>query len=607
MNLFKVVRDATRPSRRVLSQAKRRIGPLIAFSVAFSLMESAILGPLAAGIMRLALDTWGRCSVGNFEIVAFLLSPIGLAGLTLFAAAQLATLYLRLSGLIAVLAGDGPGLWHTANVARRLPVLIRLNLVQAILYIILAAPFAAAAAFAYFWLWGDQDLNRLVVTRPPEFWRGVVVMGGLLLAYAALFASLYLRWLFSIPAVLFEDAPSAWAALRSSALRTRGRIGLLAATVLGAIGVFGAIAAAVTWVMGALSGWVLHHAGVSLGRAIPTTAALLVGNGLVAAGLGALAALIFAGIILIRYREAGGIATPTRAEGSDPRWSWGALALSAVAASLATLSALRVLDDSRVVDSIEITAHRAGAAVAPENTLAALRQAIQDGAQWAEIDVQLTADGQLAVIHDSDLIRIGGSELRVATSTLEQLRQVDIGSSFAPKYESERIATLGEFLEAAGTEIGLNIELKASDPSQIPALVDRVLAAVREAGGVDRHRICAESFQALQLIREKEPNIEIGSVAGAVLGDPSRLDVDYLMVERRLATRALVDRAKLRDVKIHAWTVNNPDRLSTLIDNGVANVITDDVVAIRERLSELRKLEPLERLLLRARNGLVER
>lgn len=607
MKLFKAVREATRPSRRVLVQARRRIGPLIAFSVAFSMMESAILGPLAAGIMRLALDTWGRCSVGNFEIVAFALSPIGLAGLTLFAAAQLATLYLRLSGLIAVLSGDGPGLWHTAMVARRAPILIRLNLVQAVIYIILAAPFAAATAFAYFWLWGDQDLNRLVVTRPPEFWRGVVVMGGLLLAYAVVFASLYLRWLFSIPAVLFEDAPNAWAALRSSARRTRGRIGLLAATVLGAVGVFAAIAAAVTWTMGAVSGWALHHAGGSLRRAIPMTAALLVGNGLVAAGLGALAALIFAGIILIRYREAGGVAPQTRAVANDPRWSRGALALSAVAAVLATLSALRVLEDSRVVDTIEITAHRAGAAVAPENTLAALRRAIDDGAEWAEIDVQLTADGQLAVIHDSDLIRVGGANLRVADSTLEQLQQVDIGSSFDPQFTGERIATLEEFLEAAGTEIGLNIELKASDSSQIPALVDRVLEAIRESGGAGRHRICAESFRALQLIRRRDPDIEIGSVAGAVLGDPSRLDVDYLMVERRLATRTLVDRAKLRDVKIHAWTVNDPDRLSALIDNGVANVITDNVAAIRDRLSELRDLEPLERLLLRARNGLVER
>jgi len=607
MRLFKVVRDATRPSRRVLSQARRRIGPLIAFSVAFSLMETALLGPLAAGIIRLALDTWGRCSVGNFEIVAFLLSPVGLAGLALFAAAQLTTLYLRLAGLIAVLSGDGPGLWHTARVARRLPVLIRLNVVQAVIYIILAAPFAAAGAFAYVRLWGDQDLNRLVVTRPPEFWRGAVVMGGLVLTYVGVFGGLYLRWLFSIPAVLFEDAPSAWAALRSSALRTRGRIGLLAATVLGALGFFAAIAAAVTWTMGALSGWVLHHAGSSLRMAIPTTAALLVGNGLVAAGLGALAALIFAGIILIRYREAGGIARQSPADGRDRRWSWGALGLSAVAAVLATLSALRVLDDSRVSDSIEITAHRAGAVAAPENTLAALRRAIQDGAEWAEIDVQLTSDGQLAVVHDSDLIRVGGSSLRVASSTLDQLRRVDIGSWFAPEFAGERIATLEEFLQAAGTKIGLNIELKASNPAQIPGLVNRVLDAVRKVDGAGRHRICAESFEALQLIRRLDPNIEIGSVAGAVLGDPSRLDVDFLMVERRLATRALVDRAKLRDVKIHAWTINDPERLSSLIDNGVANVITDDVAAIRERLSELRGLEPLERLLLRARNGLVER
>ena len=607
MPVLRWVDDATRPSRWVLGRAKDRIGPLIAFSVAFSLMESALLGPLAAGILRVALDTWGRCSVGNFEIVAFLLSPVGLAGLTFLAAVQLFTFYLRLTGLMAVLSGDGPGLWHTARVARRLPTLIRVNVVQAILYVLLAAPFAAAGVFAYARLWGAHDLNRLVVTRPPEFWRGVVVMGGVLLLFLAAAGGLYLRWLFSIPAVLFEDATTAWAALRSSARRTRGRIGLLAVTVLATLAVFAAIEVGVIWALGAISGWVLNHAGGSLRSAIPTTAALLVGNGLVAAGLGALAALIFAGIILIRYQEAGGVASPAPAAATDRRWSWAALGLSAVAAVLATLSALKVLDDSRVVDSIEITAHRAGAAVAPENTLAALRRAIEDGAEWAEIDVQLTSDDQLAVIHDSDLLRVGGSPLRVASATMDQLRQVDIGAWFGPEFAGERVSTLEEFLDAAGTDIGLNIELKASNPAQIPALVNRVLEAVRSADGIGRHRICAESFQAVELVRRLEPRIEVGSVAGAVLGDPSRLDVDFLMVERRLATRTLVDRARLRGVQIHAWTINNPERLATLIDNGVANVITDDVAAIHARLAELGELEPLERLLLRARNGLVGR
>lgn len=607
MPMLRWMADATRPSRRVLGRARARIGPLIAFSVAFSLMESALLGPLAAGVVRLALDTWGRCSVGNFEIIAFLLSPAGLIGLTLLAAVQLSTFYLRLTGLMAVLSGDGPGLWHTARVARRLPALIRVNLVQAVFYILLAAPFAGAAAFAYVKLWGKHDLNRLVVTRPPEFWLGAAVMGGLLLLYLAAAGGLYLRWLFSIPAVLFEDAATAWAALRSSARRARGRIGLLAATVLGAIGVFGGIAAVVVWAMGAVNGWVLHHAGGTLGRAIPTTAALLVGDALVVAGLGALAALIFAGIILIRYEEAGGVASQSPTGTSDRRWTWAALGLSSIAAALATLSALKVLDDSRVVDSIEITAHRAGATVAPENTLAALRRAIDDGADWAEIDVQLTADGQVAVIHDSDLLRVGGSPLRVASSTLEQLRQVDVGSRFGPEFAGERVPTLAEFLDAAGDAIGLNIELKASNRDQIPALVNQVIDAVRKVDGIGRHRICAESFEAIQLVRRLEPRIEVGSVAGAVLGDPSRLDVDYLMVERRLATRELVDRAKLRGVKIHVWTINNPDRIAALIDNGVANIITDDVAAIRQRLTELRELEPLERLLLRTRNGLVGR
>ena len=80
-----------------------------------------------------------------------------------------------------------------------------------------------------------------------------------------------------------------------------------------------------------------------------------------------------------------------------------------------------------------------GCRQAPENTLASIRQAIKDGADWIEIDVQETLDGEVVVIHDSDFMKLAGVDLRVWDGTLEQLREIDVGSWFGPEFSTERV------------------------------------------------------------------------------------------------------------------------------------------------------------------------
>ena len=88
------------------------------------------------------------------------------------------------------------------------------------------------------------------------------------------------------------------------------------------------------------------------------------------------------------------------------------------------------------------------------------------------------------------------------------------------------------------------------------------------------------------------------------IGDPTRLNVNFLMVESSRATRQLVDRATPRGIKIHAWTVKDLELVAPLLDNGVDNIITDDPAGIRAKLDEIRALSPPERLLLRASHAL---
>ena len=105
-------------------------------------------------------------------------------------------------------------------------------------------------------------------------------------------------------------------------------------------------------------------------------------------------------------------------------------------------------------------AHRAGAKVAPENTVAALEQAIRDGAPIAEIDVQQLSDGTLIVMHDSNFKRTTGEDICVWDAEADALKTLEVGSGFSAAYRGEQIPTLEEMLACARGRITLMIELK---------------------------------------------------------------------------------------------------------------------------------------------------
>jgi glycerophosphoryl diester phosphodiesterase len=264
-----------------------------------------------------------------------------------------------------------------------------------------------------------------------------------------------------------------------------------------------------------------------------------------------------------------------------------------------------VVDDSRIADRVEVIAHRAGYVRAPENSLSALRQAIAAKADWVEIDVQLTADGALVIVHDFDLLRVGGSPLRIASATLADIQQVDIGSPVGPEFAGERIPTLEEFLTAAHGQVGVLIELKFPPGSQVGPLTDAVLDTVRRLNAVPWCRVCSQSYAGIQRVRSQEPSIPIGFIAGAALGDLTQLQVDFLMVEARMATPELCDRARRRKMGIFAWTIKDAGQIAPLVDRGITGLIADDPEMVQVKLQELAQLDPVERILYRVRNVLA--
>jgi glycerophosphoryl diester phosphodiesterase len=590
---------------------RKRIRSALALSLAFKALNLVVLAPLTAVILRFCLLRWGRASVGNFELVSFFGSPVGLVALLGVGALLLGSLYLELSALIRLLADDRLHWWQAFQSSTRLfPRLVHLGLRQVALYLVLAVPFLAAVGVVYWLFWSGKDLNGLIILKPPEFWWGAALAAVIAAAYGTLALHVFLRRLYSVPILTFEPAMTVSEALRESIKRSRGTFWRCTGAIVAWAVIQCLLSAIFLGALQMVANSIVSGPDASLARAALLAGSLLGVQLLVATILSAVANLSLAGVILSLYRHvapSGALPAGAPAEKLPSQMSIGWIlgaALLALSILSPVISALAI-GNLNLEESLEITAHRAGATAAPENTVAALKQAIEDRADWAEIDVQLTSDKALVVMHDIDLARVGGGQRRVDQATFAEIRELDVGSAFGPQFAGERIPTLKEILTAASDKIRLNVELKPHSVSDGEDLTRRVIAELREAKMIDRCRLCSQSYESLQLARQLEPGLDVGYIVATAIGDPAKLDVNFLMVKSTLITRALVDRARLRNITVHAWTVNDPAQVGPLLDTGLANLITDDPARIRNQLDEIRALSAPQRILLRAHHALA--
>jgi glycerophosphoryl diester phosphodiesterase len=248
---------------------------------------------------------------------------------------------------------------------------------------------------------------------------------------------------------------------------------------------------------------------------------------------------------------------------------------------------------------VQVTAHRGHAHAAPENTLSAVRKAIESGADYAEIDVQHTADGVVVVLHDSDLKRVAGLSRRLDEMPFAEVRKLDVGSWFSPAFAGERIPTLVEAIALARGRIKLNIELKVSGPGR--ELGRDVARLVREQDFESECIVTSLSHDAIVEAKHHNPHLRTGLIVAKAIGDVSRLEVDALSVQADHLSDDLLRAARRHGQEVHVWTVNEEPQMVRLMKRGVDNIITGDPeLVIRVRGEWANMTEP-ERLVLGSR------
>jgi glycerophosphoryl diester phosphodiesterase len=236
-----------------------------------------------------------------------------------------------------------------------------------------------------------------------------------------------------------------------------------------------------------------------------------------------------------------------------------------------------------------VIAHRGASAYAPENTLAAFQLAAEQVADAVELDVDLTRDGQVVVLHDATIDRTTDGQGRVAALTLEEIRRVDAGAWKDIAFKCERVPLLEEVFEAVGQQLLINVEIK--DMSLLGnGLEAKVAALIEKHDLIDR--ILISSFNPFALRRVKRINPRL---ACALIYAP---DLPIILRDARLASlvphlnarhphhslvnRVVVDQFHAQGLIVNVWTVNQAGIARAMIDAGVDGVIGDDPVLIRE-------------------------
>jgi len=235
--------------------------------------------------------------------------------------------------------------------------------------------------------------------------------------------------------------------------------------------------------------------------------------------------------------------------------------------------------------------------------LSALRQAIAGRADYAEIDVQSTADGVVVVLHDADLMRVAAVNRRLNETNYEQLQDTDVGSWFDPRFSRERIPTLQEAIDLARGRIKLNIELKYTWAD--PDLAEKVGQIIRRNDFVSQCVVSSLNFEALTQIKQAFPELTTGFIVFQAVGDLSRMEADFLSISATQATPGLIRSVHRRGGEVHVWTVNDLGNALSMIEVGVDNIITDEPERIRRLVEEWNELSAGEKLALMLRNLIV--
>ncbi len=243
-----------------------------------------------------------------------------------------------------------------------------------------------------------------------------------------------------------------------------------------------------------------------------------------------------------------------------------------------------------------IIAHRGGAKLAPENTLASFENAINIGVEMIEIDVHLSKDSEVITIHDQSLERTTDGKGDIKDLTLAEIKKFDAGSWFNENFKGEKVPTLSETLETINRRAILLIEIKDGD-ERYPGLEKKIVEEVKKQNAVDW--VVIQSFNKKSVLRIKEMAPEITTfyllgrnfneyfnplVEKFNAGEKINLQFDGIAPHYSSLNTENVKTIHNMGFKVFCFTVNDPEEMHKVIDYRVDGIITDSPDTLKKIL-----------------------
>ncbi|MFT6926956.1 MAG: glycerophosphoryl diester phosphodiesterase [Psychromonas sp.] len=228
-----------------------------------------------------------------------------------------------------------------------------------------------------------------------------------------------------------------------------------------------------------------------------------------------------------------------------------------------------------------IAGHRGAASLAPENTLAGFKKALQSGVKWIELDTQLSADNTPIIFHDETVDRCTNGNSRVADLSLEQLQALDAGSWFSKEFSGERILTLEQtlafFME---NDLNMNLEIKIHHAHQVQPLVEKV-AKVLAKINFPNEKLIISSFSesALEHCHQVMPDIRLGYITKhnplPMLEKLKSVNLYSVHLDYKILNQKMAKEIIQAGLKLVIWTLNDLQQASKFRAWGVDMIITD--------------------------------
>ena len=223
--------------------------------------------------------------------------------------------------------------------------------------------------------------------------------------------------------------------------------------------------------------------------------------------------------------------------------------------------------------------HRGARGEAPENTLASFHRSLEAGVNRVELDLHLSSDHQLMVIHDPTLKRTTGRRGRVAQHTAQELTGIDARTGLPGWPDPCPIPTLEQLFKELPEIEHYQLEVKSGSASQSRIVLNALLELIDRHQLRDRVVVTSSSRTLLKYARQTDFPLETGLVEEYGFLDPIksalRYGCRYLILNWQLCTPARIRQAREKGLHVSVWTVNEPQMMLDLVDMGVDSIITD--------------------------------